>query len=128
MNSEVNTAVKFGAPAVWVVLNDARYGMCAQGMAILSLSADASIPRTDFVALARAQGADGVRVEAERDLDQALEQAMEAAGPFVVDVRIDPSCLAPTGARNRGLRAQIQGAEPGTAPPEREASFPVRRS
>jgi thiamine pyrophosphate-dependent acetolactate synthase large subunit-like protein len=37
MNSEVNTAVKYSIPAVWVVLNDARYNMCHQGMATLGL-------------------------------------------------------------------------------------------
>src|SRR5213075_2325685 len=57
MTNEINTAVKFGAPAVWVVLNDARYGMCEQGMESLGLSADAEFPQVDFVAFARAQGA-----------------------------------------------------------------------
>jgi acetolactate synthase-1/2/3 large subunit len=121
--------VKFRAPAVWVVLNDARYGMCEQGMAALGMVADAAFPEVDFAALARAQGAGGVRVETERDLEGALEQAMAAAGPFVVDVRIDPSRMAPTGARNRCLRAQIQGAAgAGAAPPAREAAFPARAS
>ena len=127
MNNEVNTAVKFGALAVWVVLNDARYGMCAQGMAALGLVADASFPEVDFAALARAQGAGGMRVEDESDLDDALGHAMSAPGPFVVDVRIDPSRLAPAGARNRGLRAQIQNRpDAGGVPSVREASFPVR--
>jgi acetolactate synthase-1/2/3 large subunit len=126
MNSEVNTAVKFGAPAVWVVLNDARYGMCAQGMATLGLVADTSFPEVDFAALARALGAGGVRVAAEGNLADALDLAMAASGPFVVDVRIDPSRPAPAGARNRGLRAQIRSAaDPGAEPP-REAAFPVR--
>ncbi|HEX5683774.1 MAG TPA: thiamine pyrophosphate-binding protein, partial [Ideonella sp.] len=32
MHNEINTAVKYAAPAVWIVLNDGRYGMCCQGM------------------------------------------------------------------------------------------------
>src|SRR5438552_5564764 len=48
MTNEINTAVKYRARSVWVVLNDARYGMCAQGMESLGLSADAEIPPVDF--------------------------------------------------------------------------------
>src|SRR5262249_22125376 len=104
------------APAIWIVLNDARYGMCAQGMATLGMTADADLPEVDFVGLARAQGADGVRVERERDLDAALKRALGAAGPFVVDVRIDRESQAPAAERNRSLVAQ--------APASSEMSFP----
>jgi len=107
MTNEISTAVKFDLPAVWIVLNDARYNMCEQGMATLGLSADARIPEVDFAMLARALGADGARVEHESDLVPALERAMAAAGPFVLDIRIDPERLAPAQGRNRSLRAQI---------------------
>ena len=103
MTNEINSAVKFGARAVWVVLNDGRYGMCAQGMDTLGLSADAEIPQVDFAAFARAQGAGAIRVDHEVQLDDALAQAMAADGPFVVDVRIDPRCKAPASQRNVSL-------------------------
>jgi thiamine pyrophosphate-dependent acetolactate synthase large subunit-like protein len=103
MTNEINSAVKFGARAVWVVLNDGRYGMCAQGMDTLGLSADAEIPQVDFAAFARAQGARAARVDHEVQLDAALADAMAADGPFVVDVRIDPRCKAPASLRNAAL-------------------------
>ncbi len=106
MTNEINTAVKYGAPAVWVVLNDARYGMCAQGMESLGLSADAEIPPVDFVAFARAQGAGATRVDHETQLDDALGEALAADGPFLVDVRIDPRSLAPASQRNAALAAK----------------------
>jgi len=112
MNSEINTAVKFDLPAVWIVLNDARYNMCEQGMAALGLSADTGIPEVDFAMLARALGAEGLRVEREAELVPALERAMAASGPFVLDVRIDATRRAPAQGRNRGLRAQIADAAP----------------
>jgi acetolactate synthase-1/2/3 large subunit len=115
MNSEINTAVKFDVPAVWVVLNDARYNMCEQGMATLGLSADAAFPRVDFAMLARALGADGIRVEREEELVPALRRAMAASGPVVLDVRIDPTRRAPSQGRNRGLGAQIAVSFPRTA-------------
>jgi acetolactate synthase-1/2/3 large subunit len=107
MNNEINTAVALQAPATWIVLNDARYNMCEQGMASLGLRADASIPPVDFALLARAMGATGTVVSAEADLDAALVAAMQAAGPSIVDVRIDPAAIAPALGRNRGLRAQV---------------------
>jgi acetolactate synthase-1/2/3 large subunit len=115
MTNEINTAVRFDLPAVWIVLNDARYNMCEQGMATLGLSADASIPEVDFAMLARALGADGVRVEHEVDLVPALERAMAAPGPFVLDIRIDPTRKAPSQGRNRGLCAQMAVSFPRTA-------------
>ncbi len=113
MHNEVNTAVKYAAAAVWIVLNDGRYGMCAQGMEALGLSADALFPAVDFVAYARAQGADGVRVQHEHELAAALRQAMRASGPFVVDVLIDAQARAPSGCRNRGLARQLGEADAG---------------
>src|SRR5204862_6495603 len=88
MQNEISTAVKYGARAVWIVLNDGRYGMCEQGMGMLGLVADARFPAVDFVAFAQAQGADGVRVGAAGDLDAALRQALRAERPFVVDVLV----------------------------------------
>lgn len=113
MNNEINTAVKYRACAVWIVLNDARYGMCAQGMHSLGLNADALFPAVDFVAFAKAQGADGVRVSHEQELDAALQLAMHATGPFVVDVLIDVRAHAPSAARNRAL--ELQMADPRAA-------------
>jgi acetolactate synthase-1/2/3 large subunit len=122
MNNEINTAVKVGAPAIWIVLNDARYNMCEQGMAILGLSADAGMPPVDFAMLARALGAGSETVESEMDLERALEIAIAARGPFVLDVRIDPACLAPSMARNRGLQAQGIGS----AGSGQDVAFPTR--
>jgi thiamine pyrophosphate-dependent acetolactate synthase large subunit-like protein len=107
MNSEVNTAVKCQAQAVWIVLNDGRYNMCYQGMAALDMAgqADACFPPTDFAMLARAMGAEGLRVENEAALEPALARAMSASGPFVLDVMIDADQPAPSQGRNEGLRA-----------------------
>ena len=119
MNNEINTAVKLDVPAVWIVLNDARYNMCEQGMAALGLSADARIPEVDFAMLACALGASGLRVDREAELAPALARAMAATGPFVLDVRIDPTRPAPSQGRNRALRAQIDDAAK-----HRQVSFP----
>lgn len=105
MTNEINSAVKFGARAIWIVLNDGRYGMCAQGMDTLGLAADAEFPQVDFAAFARAQGARATRVDHETELDAALVEAIASNGPFVIDVRIDPACQAPASLRNASFVA-----------------------
>ncbi|MEM6454448.1 MAG: thiamine pyrophosphate-dependent enzyme [Acidobacteriota bacterium] len=107
MNSEISTAAQHGTPAVWIVLNDAAYGMCENGQQVLGLAASQlCFPEVDFVALARSMGADGIRVESEDMLDVAMRQAIEANGPFVVDVRIDPSEASPLMQRFESLLKQ----------------------
>lgn len=110
MNNEVSTAVRFEIPAVWIVLNDGRYNMCAQGMALQGLSGnvpvDTTIPSADFAAIARGMGADGIRVNNESDLKAALEKALASTVPFVVDVTIDPTRPAPIGGRIQSLIKQ----------------------
>jgi thiamine pyrophosphate-dependent acetolactate synthase large subunit-like protein len=123
MNNEISTAVKYQIPAVWIVLNDARYNMCHQGMATLGIKgADALLPKTDFVAISKGMGAEGIRVTQESELSSALEQAMSATVPFVVDVIINPERLAPSGGRNKSLRAQ--GVKSSSQSPEEQISFP----
>jgi acetolactate synthase-1/2/3 large subunit len=107
MNNEISTAVKYQIPAVWIVLNDARYNMSHQGMGMLGLTgADATIPQADFTMIARGMGAEGIRINKESDLISALEQAMAATGPIVIDVVIDADRRAPSKGRNAGLASQ----------------------
>lgn len=107
MNSEVSSAAQYHVPAVWVVLNDAGYGMCRDGHRALSLTDNQfDMPRVDFAAMARSMGADGVRVETEDALDAAFDQAMQATGPFVIDVTIDPTETSPLLARFESLIKQ----------------------
>lgn len=122
MNSgEISTAVKYQLPAVWIVPNDGRYNMCYQGMALLGLKgADAILPHTDFVAIARGMGATGIHVKKESDLEAALLQAIAAQGPFVIDVALDPTRPAPSQGRNKGLLAQ--GVKSSQA---KQLSFPL---
>lgn len=107
MMNELHSAVQHRAGAVWVILNDATYLMCAQGMRMMGWEPfSCELPRVDFVALARAIGADGERVTAEAEVGPALERAARAEGPWVVDVTIDPAEAAPSGRRNRSLMQQ----------------------
>ena len=105
MNNEVSTAVQYGAKVVWIVLNDSQLGLNQHGMVSLGMRpVETQLPRTDFEALARAQGAAGARVRSEDELEAALEAALAHEGPFVLDVFIDPSIPSPVLAeRNDSL-------------------------
>jgi acetolactate synthase-1/2/3 large subunit len=112
MNNELSTAATIGAPAVWIVLNDARFGMVEQGMRGLGMQPVAcEFPQADFAAIARAVGCDGVRVHSEHEIDRALEVALAARGPFVVDVLVDSNEPSPVTRRVESLMRQIRASE-----------------
>jgi acetolactate synthase-1/2/3 large subunit len=107
MMNELHSAVQYGADALWIVLNDACYLMCAQGMRVMGWEPfSCDLPRVDFVALARAIGADGAHVATESEVAGALKRAARVRGPFVLDVTIDPREAPPSGRRNRSLMQQ----------------------
>jgi acetolactate synthase-1/2/3 large subunit len=107
MNCEISTAVQHQIPAVWIVLNDGRYNMCGQGATIQGYkNMNVDIPSADFVKIAQGMGADAIRVERESDIKAALEAALVATGPFVVDVVIDPTRPAPIQSRIHNLMLQ----------------------
>jgi acetolactate synthase-1/2/3 large subunit len=107
MQNEINTAATYGVDAVWIVLNDARYGMIAQGMESIGWKPfETDFSRANFVAIARGMGGEGVRIQREAQVDDALQRALAAKGPFVVDVMIDPAELAPAIGRNKSLQQQ----------------------
>lgn len=107
MNNEVSTAVRYEIPAIWIILNDGLYNMCDKGQAMQGFKGtDAIIPQTDFASFARSLGAEAMRIEKESEIQIAIEKAMQSKKPFVVDVVIDPSQVAPIGTRIASLNSQ----------------------
>ncbi len=109
MNNEISTAVQYRAQVVWVVLNDARYGITHQGMEAWGFTpVETELPPTDFVMMAASVGAAGVKVTSEEELAAALDEAMAHDGPFVVDVSIDRSDVSPV-LKSRIDRLRAEG-------------------
>ncbi|MEO1430216.1 MAG: thiamine pyrophosphate-binding protein [Cyanobacteria bacterium J06632_19] len=107
MNHEVSTAVRYNISAVWIILNDQLYNMCNQGQAMQGFKGtDAMIPQTDFALLARSMGAEFIRVERESDIYTTLEKVKSSEKPFIIDVLIDPTKIAPIGSRIESLNSQ----------------------
>ncbi len=99
------TAVEYDIPAVWLIWNnfgyaairDIQLGMFAKREIATSFvrEKDGRLINPDFAALARACGVDGIRVERAADLDGALEHAIRAGKPFVLDVHVDRDIRPP---------------------------------
>ena len=83
------TAVQYGANPVYVVMNNSRLGMTAEGMGNQSHGND--FPDTDYAAIARACGAWAERVEKPDDIGTAIRAGLAQDKPAVIDVVIDKS-------------------------------------
>ncbi|MCE9577350.1 MAG: thiamine pyrophosphate-binding protein [Deltaproteobacteria bacterium] len=96
MNNEINTAVAYRADVIWIVLNDAQLGLNEHGMSALGMRpVETQLPRTDFAAFARCQGAVGIAVATELELAAAIAHALATPGPVVIDVRVDRTVPSP---------------------------------
>lgn len=93
------TAVEYNIPAVWVIFNNYAYGSIrdlqygffgGREIATSFIKQDTGeLYNPDFVKLAEAFGAGASRVEKPQDLSGALEHAIQANRPYVVEVIVD---------------------------------------
>lgn len=99
------TAVEYDIPAVWLIWNNFTYGairdlqtglLGKREIATSFVEQSTGKPyNPDFVALARACGVDGIRVEKPADLSGAIEHAIKSNVPFVLDVHVDRDIKPP---------------------------------
>ena len=90
--NELTTAVTYNVPVVILLMNNGVLGMVRQWQTLFfnkHYSNTILDRKTDFVALARAFGADGEVVDTVAALDKAFEHAFSCDGPYVIDCRID---------------------------------------
>src|SRR5258708_6704884 len=103
------TAVEYNIPVVWVIWNnfawasirDIQYGMFGgRELGTAFYHGPNPTPYTpDFPPWARAAGVDGITVTKSQDFRGALEHAVKADKPFLLDVHVDANVRPPaTGA------------------------------
>lgn len=94
---ELATARQAGAPVVAVVLDNGMYGTIRmhQERRFPGRVSGTDLQNPDFVALARAFGAYGERVERTEDVPAALDRALGAGIAAVLHVPVDPEALTP---------------------------------
>jgi acetolactate synthase-1/2/3 large subunit len=102
---ELATAVSYQIPVKVVILNNGYLGMVRQWQELFynkNYCATCLHTNPDFVALARAYGAEGFLVEHPEELEPVLRQAFASCGPVFVDVRVEPeenvAPMVPAGA------------------------------
>ena len=116
---EISTAVQYRLPVKIFILNNEYMGMVRQWQELLhggrySSSYSEALP--DFVKLAEAYGATGIRAEKPDELDDAICKMMKTKGPVIFDciVTKEENCfpMIPSGAaHNDMLLADDQGLD-----------------
>ena len=90
--NELATAVTYKIPVVIVLLNNGVLGMVRQWQTLFfgkRYSNTILTRKTDFVALAKAFGADGYKAETQVEFKKAFEAALASGKVSVIDVTID---------------------------------------
>lgn len=90
--NEMATAVSQNTPLIVVIMNNGVLGMVRQWQTLFfdKHYSNTTLGRqTDFVKLAEAFGAKGVRVFNAQELEKAAEEAFAHNGPFLIDCAVD---------------------------------------
>jgi acetolactate synthase-1/2/3 large subunit len=90
--NEIATAARYNIPVVEVVINNHVLGMVRQWQTLFygkRYSQTVLNDNVDFVKLAEALGATGIRVTRKEEVAPALEQAIALGKPVVIDCIID---------------------------------------
>jgi acetolactate synthase-1/2/3 large subunit len=82
----LSTALQYHAPTIFVVMNDSALGWVRDDR--LDRPEIAEYIDTDFAAIARGFGCQGIRVEKPQDIAPAIEKAKTAQVPTVIDVMV----------------------------------------
>ena len=90
--NELGTAVTEGLPVIVVLMDNGVLGMVRQLQRFFSnghYSQTTTNRKTDFVAFARAMGAEGYRATTTEEMADAMQKAKAAEGPVVIACEID---------------------------------------
>jgi acetolactate synthase-1/2/3 large subunit len=107
---ELATAVQYKANTVFIVLNNGMYGTIRmhQEMHYPERISGTELTNPDFAALARAYGAHGEVVERNEEFAPAVERALAAGKPALIEVRIDPEIITSRTTISK-LRSRARG-------------------
>ena len=102
---EVVTAVNYGIPVIWFVLNNQSLAMIADLQKIIfgGRKIASEFKNPDFVKLAEAMGAVGLRITRPEEVEPVVKEAIKNRKPTVIDVLIDPNEAPPFDARAEAI-------------------------
>lgn len=107
-SQEITVAVQQRLPVIYLIINDACYGMVKHGQRLTDAEpVGFELPTIDYAAMARAMGVEGYTIDTLDDL-RALDivDMCRKSGPTLLDVRIDPEANPPIGLRTRILKGE----------------------
>ena len=95
---ELATAVQYGAAIIVLVFDNGMYGTIRmhQERDYPERVIGTELKNPDFVALARAYGAEGFHVAATKEFAPAFEAALRARVPALIHIRLDPDAISPS--------------------------------
>ncbi|WP_296642589.1 thiamine pyrophosphate-binding protein [Roseinatronobacter sp.] len=108
--NEMSTARQYGANVVVLVCNNGQYGTIRmhQEKTYPGRVSGTQLFNPDYAALVRAYGGHGETVTRTEDFAPALDRALNAGVPAVIELVLDPDALAP-GLTIEGARALATG-------------------
>src|SRR5829696_4974068 len=94
---EVSTAMEQNLPVIACVFNNQRWGAEQKNQVDFydNRFVGSNIDTPNFAEVARAMGADGVRVDDPDDVREAFEDALSSGNPTVLEIMVDGTQLAP---------------------------------
>ena len=103
--SEVETAVRCQLPITYVILNNASLAWIRHTEQFRGQELSSDFGNVDFAGVARCMGAQGEFVESVEDLEAALERALAAPGPTVLELHTSADASPTVGLKRvvRGL-------------------------
>ncbi|MGN5480757.1 thiamine pyrophosphate-binding protein [Cupriavidus basilensis] len=108
---ELATAMQYGAPVVFIVVNNGMYGTIRmhQEREYPAHVLGTELHNPDFAALARAYGARGAIVTTTDAFEPALREALAAPVSTLIEIRVDPDVITPRTTLS-AIRAQAQAS------------------
>lgn len=109
-NQEIITAIQYGVPLKVLIMNNGYLGMVRQWQEMFYERAYSEVDLSispDFVKLAEAYGALGLRASRPDELHSVLKQALEYNGPAIIDVVVSKEenvfPIVPAGGESRNM-------------------------
>jgi len=108
---ELLTAVQYDIPVIWIIFNDGEFKLIKIfQLATYHESGLVDFTNPDYVAYAKACGAQGYRVETLADFESALQAALASGKPTVIDAAITRLAIPHFSPNPAGLVAAIEEA------------------
>lgn len=101
---EVATAVEYNLPVIWIVFNNAMFGLVYHGRKLFPQPIPEGLPsryrRVDFAQMAQGLGARGIKIDTPEQFTQEMVEGILAEKrPTVIDIRIDDEAVPPIHSR-----------------------------